>query len=123
MGTILTNQGGDPWTFSATGGAGTLPVLICQYDLIPKRIRWEPDTTTKAGDTVLINDVQGRAVQKFVSNGSFFEEIEARPREHEKWIGYFNPVVVPGNPANTDIAATPGIVLKTLDSGVLYIYF
>ena len=125
MGTILSNQGGNVWTFAATGGSGTLPVLICQYDLVPKRVRWEPDSTTKAGDTVIIDDVQGRVVQKFVASGTYFEEMEARPREHEKWMGYYNPAVNYANsgyPPNTDITATPGVALKQLDSGTLYIY-
>jgi hypothetical protein len=123
MGTIAVDQGGNPWKFSATGGALAVPVLVCQYDFIPKRLRWEPDTTTKAGDTVLVNDVQGRTIMKFVAQGAYFEEIDTNPRLLEKWIGYYNPAVVPGPPANTDLPSTPGITLKQLDSGIWYLYY
>lgn len=117
MGTIKVDQGGDPWLFNATGGSGTLPIQITtQMDLIPKRIRWEPDSTTVAGHAVVITDQQGRQVFKEVAVGAYFEPVEHRPRTHEKWMGYYNAISTP-NPTNV------GIQLTQLDSGQLMIYF
>jgi hypothetical protein len=124
---VVIDQGGNPWKLTYTsntsvGGGSTLPALLCQYDLIPKRVRWMSPTAAQ-GDQVIIDDVQGRVCyEEGPATGADFEPVEQRPRLHEKWIGYYNPAVVPGVPANTDVTATPGIAIKRFDSGTLLIY-
>lgn len=122
MGTVLVDQGGNPWKFVATGGAETLPITICQYDLIPKRVRWISPAAT-AGDEVVIQDVQGRiCYEEGPAAAAEFDPVEQRPRLHEKWMGYFNPAGsngTPGPPASGNI----GITLVTFPSGTLFIYF
>src|SRR5579859_6354450 len=102
MASQTVNQGGNPWMFKA-GGATALPIAICPYDLIPKRIRWEPSTTTVAGDTIIIQDGQAREVYKEVSNGSLFEPVEQKPNK-ERWI------------ATAGTTNTGGITLTQMDS-------
>ena len=123
MGTVLVNQGGNPWTFAATGGAGVLPITIARYDFIPRIVRFEPDATSVAGLVAVIQDVQGREVYREVLAGAYFEPLEQKPSAKQKWIGYYNPAVVPGPPANTANSTDPGISLTVLTSGILYIYF
>jgi|ERR1039458_2854198 hypothetical protein len=123
MGTVLVNQGGNPWTFAAIGGSGVLPITIARYDFIPNIIRFEPDATSVAGLCAVIQDVQGREVYREVLAGAYFEAVEQSPRGKQKWIGYYNPAVVPGPPANTANSTDPGISLTVLTSGILYLYF
>lgn len=110
MASQTVNQGGNPWTFTA-GGATALPILICAYDLGPLRIRWEPSGTTAAGDTIIIQDGQGRQVYKEVANGAYFDPVEQTPRGKERWI--WTPTV----------GGNSGITLTQMDSGTLYIHY
>lgn len=121
MGTVLVDQSSNVWSFSATGGAETLPITICAYDLIPKRLRWVSPAAT-AGDQVIIKDAQGNVCyEEGPANGAEFDPVEQRPREHEKWIGYFNPAGSNGTPG-PPASGYSGITLTQLSSGILYIY-
>lgn len=115
---ILVDQTTNVWSFQFVGSGGTadLPIVICHEDLIPKRVRWEPatDGSSVAGLVATIQDCRGKVVYQEIAAGAFIEPIEQRPREHEKWIGYFNPQLTA--PTNQ------GITLTVLASGTIYIY-
>jgi hypothetical protein len=94
---------GQPWTVTYNGTTGTaLPALLCSCDLIPLRFRWVPVT---AGDTVIIEDGQGRTVYEEVASGTNPDPVEQRPNGKEVYIG-----------------TGAGIRIKTFASGVLLIY-
>ena len=124
---MIIDTNGNPWKITYTantsvGGGVTLPALLCQFDLIPKRVRWE-GVTTGVNNQVIIDDVQGRiCYQEGPAAGADFDPVEQSPKLLEKWIGYYNPAVVPGPPANTDVTASPGIAIKQFDAGTLLIY-
>lgn len=115
MATFLVNQKTNVWSIASTGGAAALPILLCNYDLIPHRIRWE-DTAATAGNQAIIQDAQGNVVYWEIETeaASEYSFVEQRPSNVEKWIGYQSPQA-PAGPNG-------GITITRLDSGVLLIY-
>lgn len=110
MANITFTNGRGIWVIAA-GGASTLPFLLCNYDLIPKRLRWLPSATTAAGDRVIIQDSDAVEIYSEVAGGPTDDPHEQRPRAHEQWIG----TAVSGK--------NNGITITQFDSGTLEIHY
>lgn len=106
------------WAISISGGSLSLPILLCNYDLIPHRVRWESPSGI-IGDQAIIQDVQGNIVYQEIINESPFSFVEQRPTLNEKWMGYQAiGYQIPNAPAGPN----SGITVTKLDSGVILIY-
>jgi len=110
MANITFTNGRGIWTITA-GGASTLPYLLCNYDLIPKRLRYIPSTTSAAGDRVVIQDSEGVEIYSEIAGGPSADPVEQRPRAHEQWMG----TAVSGH--------NSGITITQFDSGTLEIHY
>lgn len=86
MADVLVDTDGRVWKITTVGGTQALPLQLCAFDLIPKRLHWSSPTAT-AGDQVILVDGQGREVYQETALAGAYNAVEQWPGVLEQWSG------------------------------------